>query len=71
MTECGVLQVWSPDIIKLGRGPGNSDATTIEQALAQKRKSDMRMHAKHYKEIELALQGRDLCLQMFSSLDTM
>ena len=71
MTECGVLQVWSPDIIKLGRRPGNSDATTIEQALAQKRKSDMRMHAKHYKETEFMLRGRDLCLQMFSSLDTM
>ena len=69
MTDCGILQVWSPDIIKLCRRPGNSDATTIEEALVQKRKSEMFDHAKNYKKTDFMLRKRDLCLKMFSSLD--
>ena len=65
MTDCGILQVWSPDIIKLCRRPGNSDATTIEEALAQLRKSEMLDQAKKYKKTDSMLRRRDLCLQMF------
>ena len=66
-TECGRLQLWSSHIIKTCRKPGNSDATTIEEALAQKLKSQRRDHARTFKKVDLELQKRDL--QMFSGLD--
>ena len=66
-TECGRLQLWSSHIIKTCRKPGTSDTTTIEEALAQKLKSQRRDHARTFKKVDLELQKRDL--QMFSSLD--
>ena len=66
-TECGRLQLWSSHIIKTCRKPGNSDASTIEEALAQKMKSQRRDHARTYKRTDFLLQKRDF--QMFSGLD--
>ena len=63
-TECGRLQLWSSHIIKTCRKPGTSDTTTIEEALAQKLKSQRRDHARTFKKVDLELQKRDL--QMFS-----
>ena len=65
-TECGRLQLWSSHIVKACRKPGNSDATTIEEALAQKLKSQRRDHARTFKKLDFELQKRDL--QMFSSV---
>ena len=65
-TECGRLQLWSSDIIKTCRKPGTSDTTTIEEALAQKLKSQRRDHARTFKKLDFELQKRDL--QMFSSV---
>ena len=65
-TECGRLQLWSSHIIKTCRKPGTSDTTTIEEALAQKLKSQRRDHARTFKKLDFELQKRDL--QMFSSV---
>ena len=55
-TECGRLQLWSSHIIKTCRKPGNSDATTIEEALVQSVKSAIFDHVKTYEQTDLSLR---------------
>ena len=54
-TDCKILQAWSRKMVKACRQPGDSHATTIEDALVQRWKSQMLSHVKLLR-LDLGLQ---------------